>query len=211
MPAASSSDIAHTAVTDHRIPRKPSFGAKLENTTSSSLPQLLPFPNSKKSADLDVRDLALAWQSIVNRGMTMAQPGTEQLLRQALTQHPDDPAVLAALAYVEQKQGANDKARDLYRKALAQDPTLIDAETNLGVLEARSGKLSEAVSLWQDAFRRAPGRSQIGMNLALAFCSTRQFKDARNYTMRVLQFNPDLGEAKTMLKQLNADPPTCGN
>jgi hypothetical protein len=48
------------------------------------------------------------------------------------------------------------------------------------------------------------------MNLVLAFCSTRQFKDARNYTMRVLQFNPDLGEAKTMLKQLNADPPTCG-
>jgi hypothetical protein len=211
MPAASSSDIAHTAVTDHRILRKPSFGAKLENTASSSLPQLLPFPNSKKSGDLDVRDLALAWQSIVNRGMTMAQPGTEQLLRQALAQHPDDPAVLAALAYVEQKHGANDKARDLYRKALAQDPTLIDAETNLGVLEARSGKLSEAVSLWQDAFRRAPGRSQIGMNLALAFCSTRQFKDARNYTMRVLEFNPDLGEAKTRLKQLNADPPTCGN
>ena len=210
MPAASSSDIAHTAVTDHRIPRKPSFGAKLENATSSSLPQLLPFPNSKKSADHDVRDLALAWQSIVNRGMTMAQPGTEQLLRQALAQHPDDPAVLAALAYVEQKQGANDKARNLYRKALAEDPTLIDAKTNLGVLEARSGQLSEAVSLWQDAFRRAPGRSQIGMNLALAFCSTRQFKDARNYTMRVLEFNPDLGEAKAMLKQLNADPPTCG-
>jgi Tfp pilus assembly protein PilF len=142
--------------------------------------------------------------------MTMAQPQAEQLLRQALAQNPDDPAVLAALAYVEQIQGANDKARDLYRKALAQDPTLIDAETNFGVLEARSGQLSEAVSLWQDAFRRAPGRSQIGMNLALAFCSTRQFKDARNYTMRVLEFNPDLGEAKTMLKQLNADPQTCG-
>jgi Flp pilus assembly protein TadD len=210
MPAASSSDIAHTAVTDHRIPRKPSFAAKMENAKSSSLPQLLPFPNSKQSADHDVRDRALAWQSIVNRGMTMAQPQAEQLLRQALAQNPDDPAVLAALAYVEQIQGANDKARDLYRQALAQDSTLIDAETNLGVLEARSGELSQAVSLWQDAFRRAPGRSKIGMNLALAFCSTRQFKDARNYTMRVLEFNPDLGEAKTMLKQLNADPPNCG-
>jgi hypothetical protein len=48
------------------------------------------------------------------------------------------------------------------------------------------------------------------MNLALAFCSTPQFNDARNYTMRVLQFNPDLGEAKAMLKRLNADPPSCG-
>jgi Flp pilus assembly protein TadD len=210
MPAASSSDIAHTAATDHRIPRKPSFGTNLENATSSSLPQLVPFPNSKKTTDHDVRDLALAWQSIVNRGMTMAQPEAEQLLRQALAQYPDDPAVLAALAYIEQKQGSKDKARDLYRKALARDPTLIDAETNLGVLEARSGQLNEAVSLWQNAFRRAPGRSEIGMNLVRAFCSTRQFNDARNYAMRVLQFNPDLGHAKAMLKQLNADPPGCG-
>ena len=210
MPASTSSDIAHTAVTDHRIPRRPSFSTKSEETASSSLPQLVPFPNTKKTADYDVRDLALAWQSIVNSGMTMAQPEAERLLRQALAQSPDDPAVLAALAYVEQKQGAKEKARDLYRKALAHDPTLIDAETNLGVLEARSGQLNEAVKLWQDAFRRAPGRSETGMNLARAFCSTRQFNDARNYTMRVLQFNPDLGEAKTMLKQLNADPPACG-
>ena len=210
MPASSSSDIAHTAVTDHRIPRRPSFGTKLEDATSSSLPQLVAFPKSNKTTDHDVRDLALAWQSIVNSGMTMAQPQAEQLLKQALAQSPDDPAVLAALAYVEQKQGSKEKARDLYRRALAHDPTLIDAETNLGVLEARSGQLSEAVKLWQDAFRRAPGRSETGMNLAHAFCSTRQFNDARNYTMRVLQFNPDLGEAKTMLKQLNADPPGCG-
>jgi hypothetical protein len=53
-------------------------------------------------------------------------------------------------------------------------------------------------------------RSAIGMNLSRAFCSTRQFNEARNYTMRVLQFNPDLGEAKAMLKHLNADPPDCG-
>jgi hypothetical protein len=25
-----------------------------------------------------------------------------------------------------------------------------------------------------------------------------------------LQFNPDLGAAKTLLKQLNTDPPKCG-
>ncbi len=83
-------------------------------------------------------------------------------------------------------------------------------ETNLGVLEARSGQLADAVNLWQDAFRRAPGRSSIGMNLAHAFCAAGQVKEARNYTLRVLQFNPDLGAAKTLLKQLNADPPKCG-
>ena len=209
MPAALSSDIAHTAVTDHRIPRKPSLGPGIENAGSPSLPQLVPFPPSK-AADHDVRDLALAWQSIVDSGMTMAQPRAEGLLRQAAAQSPDDPAVLSALGYVEQTNGASDKARELYRKALAIDPTLIEAATNLGVLEAQSGQLREAVRLWQGAFQRAPGRSNIGMNLASAFCAAGQFSDARSYTLRVLQFNPDLGSAKKLLNQLNAEPPKCG-
>jgi tetratricopeptide (TPR) repeat protein len=208
MPAASSSDIAHTEVTDHSIPRIPSI-TKPEKNTSGGLPQLVEFPSNQKT-DHDVRDLALAWQSIVNSGMTMAQPEAEQLLKQAMAQSATDPEVLSALAYVEQKNGAKEKANELYRKALAIDPTLIDAEVNLGVLEAQSRRTAEAVHLWQDAFRRAPGRSGIGMNLAHAFCAAGQLNEARNYTMRVLQFNPDLGTAKKLLKQLNADPPKCG-
>ncbi len=209
MPAASSSDIAHTAVTDHRIPRRPALASMDENAVPSSLPRLVMFPASN-STDHDVRDLALAWQSIVDSGMTMAQPEAERLLRQAIAESPDDPALLSALGYVEQTQGALDKARDSYRKALALDPSSIDAETNLGVLEAQSGQLSDAVRLWQDAFRRAPSRSAVGVDLARAFCSAGQFNDARNYTLRVLQFNPDLGTAKRLLHQLDADPPKCG-
>jgi hypothetical protein len=207
MPATASSDIAHTAVTDHSIPRRPNSGVRLENAATGSLPQLVTFPPSKDN-DHDVRDRALAWQSIVNSGM-MAEPEAERLIRQAVEQSPDDPALLAALGYIEQQQGASGKALVTYHKALQIDPTLIDVETNLGVLEARSGQMADAVKLWQDAFRRAPGRSSIGMNLARAFCASGQIDDARNYTMRVLQFNPDLGSAKTLLKQLNADPPKC--
>jgi Flp pilus assembly protein TadD len=208
MPAALSSNIAHTAVTNHSIPRRPSIGPGLETARQPSLPQLVTFAPSQK-ADHDVRDLALAWQSIVDSGMTTAQPEAERMLRRAASESPDDPAVLSALGYVEQTQGANDKARDLYRKALALDPNLIDAATNLGVLEAQSGHLPEGVRLWQGAFQRAPGRSNIGMNLAHAFCSAGQFKEARAYTLRVLEFNPDLGSAKKLLRQLDADPPKC--
>ena len=209
MPAALSSNIAHTAVTDHSIPRRPSIGPKLETAGQPSLPQLVTFPYSHK-ANHDVRDLALAWQSIVDSGMTMAQPEAERLLRQAAAQFPDDAAVLSALGYVEQTKGANVKARELYRKALALDPDLIDAATNLGALEAQSGHLSEGVRLWQGVFQRAPGRSNIGMNLARAFCSSGQFKEARKYTLRVLEFNPDLSSAKRLLNQLDIDPPKCG-
>jgi Tetratricopeptide repeat/Cytochrome c554 and c-prime len=209
MPAATSSDIAHTAVTDHSIPRRPLSANAHENTRPTSLPRLEPFPNSRSAAH-DVRDLALAWQSIVNSGMTMAEPKAEQLLKQSASESPDDPPVLAALGYVEQTHGSREQARESYRKALSLDPTLIDAATNLGVLEAQDGQMSDAVRLWQGAFRRAPGRSSIGMNLARTFCAAGQYKDARDYTLRVLQFNPDLDAAKKLLTQLNADPPRCG-
>ena len=208
MPAASSGDVAHTAVTDHSIPKRPTTGPRLENPGAASLPQLVPFPPAKET-DHDVRDLALAWHSIVNSGMTMAQPQAEHLLRQAAARFPDDPAVLAALGYIEQQKGANDKAREFYNQALAIDPTLIDVETNLGVLEARSGQVEPAVRLWQDAFRRAPGRSNIGMNLARAYCAMGRFDDARDSVMRILEFNPDLNAAKTLLHQLNGGPPKC--
>ena len=96
MPATASSDIAHTAVTDHSIPRRPNSGVKLENAASTSFPELVTFPLSYNNDD-DVRDRALAWQSIVNSGMTAAEPEADRLVRQALAQSPDDPALLAAL------------------------------------------------------------------------------------------------------------------
>jgi len=93
--------------------------------------------------------------------------------------------------------------------ALAADPMLIDAATNLGAIEANRGHLREALKLWQDAFQRAPGQSRIGMNIARLFCNTAQFNDARDYVLRVLEFNPDLPAAKNLLQHLNSDSPKC--
>lgn len=207
MPASLSKDVAHTEVTDHRILRRPSAHAAFRDPSPGSLPKLVPFPYSAE-ADNDARDKGLAWQSLVNSGMTDAQPQAEKLLRKAATQS-DDAAVLSALGFIAQKDNEVDRARDFYRKALALEPDRIETENNLGFLEAKSGHLGGAVKLWEDAFRRAPGRSEIGINLARAFCSSGQQDAARNFTLRVLEFNPDLDTAKRMLNGLNASPPKC--
>ena len=210
MPANASTDVAHTAVTDHRILRRPDVGPSLVNVqaTSSPLPRLAPFP-ATPDTEHDTRDLALAWASMAENGDEAVQKQAEQLLRKALQESPKDAALLSSLAYVEQRRGALNDARELYQRALAQDPHLLDAATNLGVLEARSGHLREAVKLWEGAFQRAPGRSSIGMNIAYAFCAAGQTEPARDFTLRVLQFNPDLDSAKKLLNGLNATPPKC--
>jgi predicted CXXCH cytochrome family protein len=208
MPAALSSDVAHTEVTDHRILRNPP-SKPTSDAPPNSLPDLVPFPASDEAAK-DLRDYALAWQSIVNSGMTMAEPKAEQLLRAALQNAPNDPALLSALGYIAQERGDFDRARSFYKKALELDPTLVEAITNLGVLEAQQGNTTEAIKLWQFAFERAPGRSEIGMNLSRTFCGASQFEAARDAVVRVLRFNPDLAPAKKLFVELNANPPGCG-
>ncbi len=214
MPANPSTDVAHTEVTDHRILRRPNSGAVLEDAIARSsstftLPRLIPFPDSPE-AERDNRDLALAWANMAENGDAAVLKQAEQLLRNAVQDSPKDPQLLSSLGYVEQRRGALDDARELYQRALAQDPNLLDAATNLGVIEANRGHIRDAVTLWEGAFQRAPGRSSIGMNIARAFCSAGQVEQARDFTMRVLQFNPDLDSAKKLLNGLNGTPPKCG-
>ena len=211
MPANPSTDVAHTAVTDHRIQRRPNTGPALVDAVtrqSPSLPRLTPFPDSPE-AESDNRDIALAWASMAENGDAAILKQAEQLLRKAAQESPKDASLLSSLGYVEQRRGALNDARESYQRALAQDPNLLDAATNLGVIEANSGHLREAVTLWEGAFQRAPGRSSVGMNIARAFCAAGQPERARDFTQRVLRFNPDLDSAKKMLNGLNANPPKC--
>jgi len=208
MPSSASTDVAHTQVTDHRIPRRPQVSPQFlrDADERGSAPKLVPFPASQ---EVDPRDLALAWESLVESGMTSAEPQTQKLLAAALKGAPNDPALLAALGYIEQKRGATENARELYQQALRADPDLIDAATNLGVIEAQKGHLQDAVKLWQDAFQRAPDRSSIGMNIARAYCQAEKYDDARKTVVRVLEFNPDLDSAKKMFQGLSSTPASC--
>jgi len=210
MPSSLSADIAHTEVTDHRIRARPGLSPQLLQDPISSKPalSLVPFPYSKEAAS-DIRDEALAWQSLANGGLSEAAPYAEQSLRLAAKQGPNDPPILAGLAFVELNRGQLDRARALYEQALALDPNLVDAAANLGVIEARSGHFSRAVKLWKAAFERAPGKSAIGMNLARTLCEAGQTEEAKKYVSRVLHFNPDLSEGRKLLQHLNAAPWSC--
>jgi predicted CXXCH cytochrome family protein len=211
MPPTNSVDVAHTQATDHRILRLPLM--PLQGLRSAEAARLVRFPpvagaQGAEPPD-DSRDLALAWESLAQNGVGGAAAEADRLLHKAAAERPDDPALLAGLAYIELQRGATPKARELYERALAADPLSIDAAANFGVIEARDGHIDRAIKLWQDVFARAPGRSAIGMNLARLYCGAGQFPKAREFTIRVLEFNPDLPQAKALMQQLNGDSPKC--
>jgi hypothetical protein len=203
MPQLPSAAVAHTEATDHRILKRPT---SMQLVSGDSTLRLTSFPLKVQAS---VRDLALAWQTLAQRGIKGASENADRFLKQALTSEPDDPVILNSAAYVQQERGRFDEARQLYERALKLDPVSNDAATNLGVIEARDGHLARAVQLWQGAFQRAPHRSAIGMNLAMAFCAAGQTNEARRYVQEVLDFNPDLPNGKRLLRGLSVDPPSC--
>lgn len=206
MPPLPSKDVAHTQATDHRIRRYPD-ASPLPRLELRGMP-LQAFPESDASLTT-TRDLALAWETLAQRYVEGASQEREKYLREAVKQSPDDAVLLSALGFVEQEHGHAGEARNLYERALKIDPLANDAASNLGILEARMGNLRRAAELWQAAFERVPNRSAIGMNLAIVFCAAGQKETARKYVERVLEFNPDYGKAKSLLKHLGEDPAQC--
>ena len=124
MPAAASTDVAHTQVTDHRIPRHREGPAQLTEETRAphpATPRLVPFPDSAE-AEQDVRDLALAWQSLANTGMEGAETHAESRLRSAVAEFPNDPDLLTALAYVDQRHGLSAQAQRVVPASAGRKP-----------------------------------------------------------------------------------------
>jgi predicted CXXCH cytochrome family protein len=208
MPESASKDVAHTEVTDHRIPRVPSTQLLQEVNASVQKTELEPFPDTRGAED-DLRDFALAWELLANRGAESARPNAVKMLRQSVIKFPNDSETLSELGYEEQMHGEISDAKKLYGRALANDPNAIDAATNLGVIDAEAGSYDRAIALLKGAFERAPGRSKTGMDLAKVFCLVGKPEDAKTTVSRVLEFNPDLGEAKEMLNVLNTTG--CGH
>ena len=205
MPGIVSADVAHTQATDHRILRRPDEAVRTFVLEPAQGRDLVEFPSRKVAPPL--RDLTLAWESMEGKGMPGASREVEELLPRAVAKNPEDPDLLFAYGYQEQKKGATARARDLYERALRANPDQPDVETNFAVLKATTGDFEGAINLWKRAFERKPWQNSIGVDLALAQCQAGHYPEARDVILRVLQFNPDSGEAKGLLRRLNADRP----
>jgi len=208
MPRISSSDVAHTQATDHRIRRQPSFALAAVEPEAAAKPKLESFP--PQTGPPTSRDLALGWLALAESGRQFAEAEEESVLPVAAKEYSKDPAVLSAYAYRELIHKRVQHAKELYESALQLDPLNLDAAVNLGVIEAHSGSVERALTLWRDTFQRAPWRSSIGMNLARLICNLGNSEETRQSLRRVSQFNPDFPEARQFQQGLETRTIVCG-
>lgn len=80
-----------------------------------------------------------------------------RFLRAWLVAHPDDPEVVLALARAVGRGGDDGAARGLLADFAQRHPGHVSVWINLGVAEARLGRLAEARAAWEAALRLEPG------------------------------------------------------
>ncbi len=196
MPKSPTVDVGHTVFTDHSIPRRPPQLAEQNSRLAGT--SLRAFGTAAASS----RDLGLAYAEIATglKNAAFAERSFESLKSVEGTLSDDAPALLQ-LAFLYDGKTDREKAIQLYRKALAADPSQVVALLNLGALLAQQQKFQEAISLWQEALKQNPGLETASVYLALALLRTGKAFLAREELLKGLEFNPD----SQMIRKLLAD------
>jgi len=195
MPARSASDVAHAAITDHRIlrpqPELETIGtaaAQPPVAWHESLPELR--QRDQAIADLtvaaDLRSAALESQA-VRMFLDLPQPMDE------------DPIVLAALGSVMLQQNMRSQARKYFGEAVSEDPRNADDEMDLGIVDEEAGDIAQAMRTLDLAIKLDPSLRRAYFELAKLYESIGR-EDARNQVLRrYLKLFPESIEVRRML------------
>ena len=198
-----SSNIAHTAITDHRISRFPpkENEAKESATSSSSLP-LEYFHNeliTEHDPDLD-RDLGIALIELASK-QPSKQLGTLALplLEAGLQRGPDDVAAWEAKGYALRLEGRAEEALAAFEAALDKAPsrerTLFGAALTAGQL----GRRETSVKYWQRAIEVNPWNWEYHDELAKELAEGEDWPAAAPQCRQAIQLNPAAWETRKLL------------
>ena len=87
--------------------------------------------------------------------------------RAALAAGANNAVLSNNLALALQARGATDEAETLFRKAIQQQPGLVEASANLGDLLSRQQRFAEAVGAYEQALVLRPSAAALWQNLGL--------------------------------------------
>jgi predicted CXXCH cytochrome family protein len=193
MPRYTSSDIAHTASTDHRIVRRPA--QRPVRATDPDRARFVDFyqdrfPQGDPQAE---RNLGMGLVKMMNAGMLRPQRHGEHallLLESALGQHPRDAEVRASKAQALSLLGRPAEVLPEARAALAQRP----GDWRLLALAAGAaqaeGQTDLAITFWRQAVEINPYQAEFQVGLIGLLIRTGQLDEARIRCQQLLQLDP---------------------
>jgi Flp pilus assembly protein TadD len=185
MQRRATADIAHAAITDHRIRRRPAA------EPGGSATQVLKVWRTPPAEFAD-RDLALAelFAGGSKNIATLREDGVARLDALPPAQRNNDAHVLLALAGWDLQRDKIEEALQCARRAADLRPQSANAAMNLGIVLKRSGDAAQAERQFNRAIELDPSLKQAYAELAVLYSAGRRTVDAIATINRYLKWNP---------------------
>jgi Flp pilus assembly protein TadD len=208
MSRRATSDIAHTAITDHRIPRVPAKGG-----AAPAPARLLPGDNPLVSfykgvgdpRDREVnRDMGVALIEVARQKGAGAEPlGPLALpyLEGAVHRAPDDTTAWEAKGYALWLEGRIPEALDAFESALTGDPGRERSLRDAAVVAALLKRPEAADAYWRRAIAVNPWSAFYHEQLAQVLVDRQDWQGALAECRVALQLNPTSVPARRLLIQ----------
>jgi tetratricopeptide (TPR) repeat protein len=204
MPNVASSNIAHTAITDHRIVRRPGIdrpSAAAKKAGADKHPIVALDLNRGKSPDPDSqRDLGVALIDFASK-----QPSpewgrlAEPLLEQSLERWPDDSAAWEAKGYALMLQGRDQDALQTFRAALSRAPNREKSLFGAALMAGQIGQSNDAIEFWTKAIALNPWNWEYHDELAKLQADRQEWKNAAEQCRQALKLNIASWETRKLL------------
>jgi Flp pilus assembly protein TadD len=205
MPRNDSSDIAHTAVTDHRILRKPVPHASPEHPRTlapGENPLAYFYKDLQDPFDREVfRDMGLALIELARQHGPQATPLAPlalPLLEGAVHRAPDDVAAWEAKGYALWMQGQGADALEAFDTALARAPQRENSLNDAGLLAEMLKQPERAISYWRRAIAVNPWRGFYRYQMARLLAQREDWSEALAECRAILRLNPASKETRLL-------------
>ena len=203
MPRFATADIAHTAVTDHRILARPDKPPRTDAPAPSSPWEspIVPFHQSQLPAGRPLSlELGLALTQV---GLTEGQPIAFQLalprLEDGLKDHPDDIPALRAQGILLGTGGRAAEALKSFQRILELAPEHEEALAWTASLTEQLGTLERAEGYWRHVVKVNPHFSNYRMGLAHLLFLRDKWQEASTEAKTALELNPVRLDARRLL------------
>ena len=196
MPKRDVKVIAHSALTNHRIVRRP--GEKLTAAVSTDLVHI----NRVSDAPLPLLTLMQAYGQLADRKPEYYER-FQKYLDEAASQQPPQPLVLASLGRRALRAGEFAAAVGYLQSARERGSNSSTTFEDLAEALSKSGRLDEAVVVLQQGISAAPYTAVLYKSLAMRFIQLKRFEDAQKTLTRYVELFPEDDFVRKLLAQVS--------
>ncbi len=187
MPKRAANNIAHAALTEHRIPRT-SGEPFPDDQAGGHLIEVTATPGTKSPPDIT---LFQAYATLVHEGHDELRSPMNELLDRLSRTAPKNPIVLSALARREAAAGASEKAINHFKQAIAAGSTDRADFAFLAELYSRANKNREAIETLRLGMTINPYAPEFPESIAAEFLRLDDYRSASKVIRDGLQVFPD--------------------